>query len=566
MKQKYFWLTAFLAVANFVGAQTPKWVEKAKQAVFSVITYDADDKILHTGNGFFVSEQGEALADYHLFSGAQRAVIVNSAGVQMPVDVILGVNEMYDAAHFRVGITGKKVPALALASAPLQVDAEVYLLPYSTRKDRSYTAGKVEAVDKVEGGYSYYTLRLHLADKMLSCPLMNGAGEVVALAQKSSGQDSASVCYGLDAAFVRAQCISALSYNDPSLRGIGIKKSLPDTEEQALVFLFMGSTQLPADKYADLLNDFVEQYPKSADGYLRRAALQLSQSLEEESLRRVEEDMNRALQVTKKADDAHFNRAKLIYSYMLARKDKVYGDWSLDKALDEIRKASAINPLPLYKQLEGDILFAKADYAGAYSLYDEVNRSNLASAETFFSAAKTKELLGEPAAALALADSCVARFAAPYGQDAAPYLLERAALRMKADSARQAMTDYDAYFKAMNGQVGDLFYYIRSKCALKVRQNQRALDDMAKAVELNPKELSYRAELAALNIRWKRNEEAIEVLKEAVEVDAGYAEAYRLMGVAYIQLGQKDEACACFARAKELGDENVDTLIAKYCK
>lgn len=37
-------------------AQTPKWVEKAKRAVFSVVTYDKNDKMLNTGNGFFVSE------------------------------------------------------------------------------------------------------------------------------------------------------------------------------------------------------------------------------------------------------------------------------------------------------------------------------------------------------------------------------------------------------------------------------------------------------------------------------------------------------------------------------
>ena len=39
-------------------AQTPKWVEKAKRAVFSIVTYDKNDKMLNTGNGFFVSEDG----------------------------------------------------------------------------------------------------------------------------------------------------------------------------------------------------------------------------------------------------------------------------------------------------------------------------------------------------------------------------------------------------------------------------------------------------------------------------------------------------------------------------
>ena len=118
----------------------------------------------------------------------------------------------------------------------------------------------------------------------------------------------------------------------------------------------------------------------------------------------------------------------------------------------------------------------------------------------------------------------------------------------------------------MNGNVNDLFYYYREQAALKAKQYQRALDDLAKAIELNPKDLTYRAELAVVNIRVGRNEDALNVLKAALEVDPKYAEAYRLMGIAQIQMKQKSEACASFAKAKELGDTNVDALIEKHCK
>ena len=75
-------------------AQTPKWVEKAKRAVFSIVTYDKNDKMLNTGNGFFVSEDGLALSDYTLFKGAERAVVITSGVKLMPDNLILGVNDM----------------------------------------------------------------------------------------------------------------------------------------------------------------------------------------------------------------------------------------------------------------------------------------------------------------------------------------------------------------------------------------------------------------------------------------------------------------------------------------
>lgn len=567
MKKKLLLMLTLCLLAQWSVAQAPKWVDKAKRAVFSVVTYDQNDKILNTGNGFFVTEDGVALSDYALFRGAQRAVVVSSEGVQMPVQAIMGANDMYDVVKFRVGISGKKISALTPAAVAPAAGADAYLLPYSTQKDRSYTAGKVKDADKIAEKYYYYTLDMQLKDKMVSCPVMTADGQVFGLAQKSSGQDTATICYAIDANFVMAQNISALSYGDMALRDIGIKKALPDTEEQALVFLYMASSQLSAEKYMEVLADFIAQYPNNADGYIRRASQQLFMSKDDASLDKVAADMDKALEVATKKDDAHFNRAKIIYNYMLGKPEKAYKDWSYDKALDEMRKAMAIEELPIYIQMEGDILFAKQDYPAAFASYDKVNKTNLASPATFFSAAKTKELMQAPAEeVLALMDSCMVRFTQPYTEEAAPYLLERAQARMNANQARNAMLDYDAYYNAVNGNVNDMFYYYREQAALKAKQYQRALDDMEKAIELNPDDLTYRAELAVVNIRVGRNEEALNVLKAALEKDPNYAEAYRLMGIAQIQMKKDKEACASFAKAKELGDPNVDALIEKHCK
>ena len=107
-------------------AQTPKWVEKAKRAVFSVVTYDKNDKMLNTGNGFFVSEDGLALSDYSLFKGAERAVVITADGKQMPVDVILGANDMYDVIKFRVAITEKKRGKSCSGSGSRCMDASLF--------------------------------------------------------------------------------------------------------------------------------------------------------------------------------------------------------------------------------------------------------------------------------------------------------------------------------------------------------------------------------------------------------------------------------------------------------
>ena len=549
-------------------AQTPKWVEKAKRAVFSVVTYDKNDKMLNTGNGFFVSEDGLALSDYTLFKGAERAVVITSEGKQMPVSLILGANDMYDVIKFRVAITEKKVPALIVAKTAPAVGADAWVLPYSTQKSIACVTGKVKEVSKVAGEYHYYTLGMQMKDKMVSCPVMNAEGQVFGIAQKSSGIDTVTTCYAAGAAFAMAQKISALSLGDAALKKIGIRKGLPETEDQALVYLFMASSSLSGDDYEKLLDDFIRQFPANADGYLRRANYYAAKGKDDQTwYDKAVADFNQALKVAQKKDDVYYNIGKLMYAYQLSKPEKTYKDWTYDTALQNVRQAIAIDPLPIYIQMEGDILFAQQDYAGALAAYEKVNASNIASPATFFSAAKTKELAkGDPKEVVALMDSCIARCPQPITADFAPYLLERAQMNMNAGQPRNAMLDYDAYHTAVKGEVNDVFYYYREQAALKARQFQRALDDIVKAIEMNPTDLTYQAEHAVVNLRVGRYEEAIQILDNILKADPKYAEAYRLLGLCQIQLKKTDEACGNFKKAKELGDPNVDELITKYCK
>ena len=563
-----------LIVGVFVGlqvtvmpalAQGPKWMEKARQAVFSVVTYDAQDHIKATGNAFFVTEQGVALSDYALFRGASRAVAINTQGVQMPVEYILGANELFDVIKFKVQVP-KKVSPLILATQKPAVGSTVYLLPYSTQKSRTFTQGTLQAEDKAQGNYGYFTLALPLKDKMVSCPLMTAEGEVFGLAQRASGPDTATTSYAMDARFAMDLSITPFSLMDVTLQGVGIRKALPDTEEQALVCLYMASTQLPAEQYQELLETFIKQYPNSADGYLRRAGQLIASASDEATMKQAETDMDQALAVSSKPDEVRYQRAKLIYNYLISG-GKEYKDWTFEKALGEVQQAIAIDPLPIYRQLEGDLQFALKHYTEALTAYESVNASPMASPTSFFNAAKTKEMMEAPAdEVVALMDSCIARFTAPYTTEAAPFLLERAGAYMRAQKARKAVVDYDAYFQAVNGQVNDVFYSYRADAALQSRQYQRALDDLAKAIEMNPKELTYRAELAVVNLRIGRNDEAIKLLQEAIAIDSNYAEAYRLMGLAYVQLKKKPEARSSFEKAKSLGDPNAEALIEKHCK
>lgn len=119
-----FFLFCFLF--SPVGAQP--WAKKASQAVFTLKTFKADGSLLSSANGFFISEQGEAVSPFTPFKGAQRAVVIDAQGKEWPVDCIMGANGIYDVAKFQVAV--KKAAVLTLAATPASNGSTVWLLPY----------------------------------------------------------------------------------------------------------------------------------------------------------------------------------------------------------------------------------------------------------------------------------------------------------------------------------------------------------------------------------------------------------------------------------------------------
>ena len=99
-----------------------------------------------------------------MFEDAERAVIINADGKELPVTRIAGANSMYDVIKFRTE-TEKKITALKVATQPAAVGETVYLLPYSTQKAATCQTGKVTQVDTIADKAYYYTLTMTTSDK-----------------------------------------------------------------------------------------------------------------------------------------------------------------------------------------------------------------------------------------------------------------------------------------------------------------------------------------------------------------------------------------------------------------
>lgn len=566
MKKTLLLLTCLLITQAGWAQELPKWANKARKAVFSVITYTKDNKILNTGNGFYIDEQGTAVSDYSLFKGADHAVIVTAEGKELPVTFILGANDMYDVVKFRTEVN-KKSEALQPAIQASSVNSTVYLLPYSTQKAMTGQNGTVTKVDSISNESFYYTLNMKTTDKTISCPIMNAAGEVIGMIQKNADKESKE-SYAIGIGYATSLSISALSGNDLTLNSIGIKKALPPDESQALVYLYMQSSQLNRDAYLELLNDFIAQYPKNTEGYIRRATFYMGFGDDQHNAMAAKE-LETMISMAENKAEAHYNKAKLLYDYNLSLGDKKpYADWTLEQALNEIRTALETSQEGLYYQVQGDIYFAMQNYKDAFTAYEAVNQSPIASAASFYSAAKAKELIEgtDKKEVIALMDSAVTRFNKPYSQEAAPYLYERARIKAEAQLFREAVMDYNDFHTAMLGQVTAEFYMIREQAEMQCRMFKQAIDDINKAIELEPKNAEFWVEKGGVHLRTNQLDEAIKALQQAITLDPKNAAAYRMLGYSQIQKKDKQEGLKNLNKAKELGDTVAEGLIKRYSK
>ena len=538
----------------FVAMAQPSWVKKATKSVFTLKTFAEDGSLIGSSNGFFTSDKGDAISNYTPFKGASRAVVIDASGKELPVVSIVGVNDMYDVVKFRVN--GKTQP-LAISSATTPVSSQVWLLPYHEVKN--VPAGTIRKAETFQGEYEYYTVALTMPANTVSTPLINQAGEVVGLMQQPA-TDKDTLSYAVSARFADSLRISGFGMNEATLLQTKIKKELPDDQKEAVLALYMASSRQDSASYVNMVEDFIRKFPKASDGYLYRAQIEASTN----NFAAAEKDMETAISNSTQKDDTHYNYARMIYNKIIFQVDVPYDNWTLDKALEEIRLANTLNPQPTYRQMEANILFGQKKYNEAYDIYTELANTNLKGAEVYFSAARCKEMLKDSTAMLALLDSAMNCFTKPYLKEAAPYLWARAQARLQAKKYRDAIADMNDYEELMVANINDNFYYLRHQAEVDGRLYQQALNDITRAIVMNPKETFYYAEKASLEIRVGLYDNAIATAKESITIDANDSDGYLFLGVAQCLKGNKKEGIPNLQKAKDMGNLQAEALIEKY--
>lgn len=538
-------------------------VKKAAKAVFSLNTFRADGTLIGTSYGVFVSSQGEAISQWKLFVGASKAVVIDSQGKKYDVECLIGANSLYDICKFQVkGIT----PSATVYQESGDVGSPLWFASYKVNspelisvainKTESFSQGAGDGTNK---NYSFYIFKGNIPENKAFSPIFNSKGEIVALShplQSKGTVNAVSALYPADMKFQQ------LGNSANTLSQSNIPAILPADYKNAQVALMFAGQQRKDESYSSFVDYFISKFPSKPDGYEARARIYASSGQYESAA----SDMEKAISVAEDKAAMHFSYSNMILQKCTYMPNDTFALWTLEKATEEIEKACVIEQNPVYVEQKAKILYVKQDYQKAYELYMQLQDTHLAGPETMLAATQCQQAMGADFnVIIEHMDSTIAVCPKPLTYQSAPYIFERGMIYQGAGQFRSAIFDYNEYEKLMVGnRIHPDFYYNRFICEREARLYKQALDDINKAISLNPYEPIYLCEKGSLELRLKMTDEAIASANKAIIINSSFADAYAILGAAQCVKGKKHEGLLNLERAKELGYANADALIERY--
>lgn len=556
--KKYITLFFLMLTLTDIAAQSPKWSQKARASQVTIVSYSEDGQ-MKQNQGVLIDSKGTVITEYDFLKGAVKAIAIDCNGKELAVSRISGASSMYNVAKLQVELGKAKIKPLTLSVSPAELSSVVYVLP-TTKADKKALCqiDTIKNIETFKEEFSYYTLSKPLNERLSNAPVLNSSGELIGLVQLAAKEGKPS--FVMDARFVEKLCISALDAANADLKAINIRKALPETAEEALTYLYLLG-QKDKDLYKEYIEDFITLHPENTSGYTMKAEL----AAEQGNYGKADSTYQKALQMQGiKKDEIFYSLSQSIYHANMSTSYTQFQDWHLERALREAGNAYAENPLPIYTHQEANCLYATKKYEEAALKFLALTETNLRSPEMFMYAAQCHQMAGkESSEVIALMDSALACYPKPYPLTAANTIIVRAKALAEAGRNKEAVIGYNDFEHLSPNGLTANFYYEREQLEVKCRMYPAALNDIDKAIKLSPKEAILYAEGAALNYRVGQVDDAAVYAQKAIDIDADFADAHRILGVCLIQKEQKEEARKHLQKAIELGDELAKGVLEK---
>jgi len=103
----------------------PSLIKRIKPSTVIIFAYDDKGEFLKLGSGFFISQNGDVITNYHVIQEASSAEIKTADEKTYPITYIVAGDEQSDIIRLSVDISSKYVHPLSLSTTVPEVGERI---------------------------------------------------------------------------------------------------------------------------------------------------------------------------------------------------------------------------------------------------------------------------------------------------------------------------------------------------------------------------------------------------------------------------------------------------------
>jgi tetratricopeptide (TPR) repeat protein len=157
----------------------PAMIRRVEPSIVVLLTYNREGKYVGQGSGFFVSQEGDVITNYHVLKGASRAEVRMSDGSVYPVNRVIAEDEEGDLIRVSINIPQNLVRPLPIHASFPEVGERIIVMGTPLGLEKTVSDGIVSAVRDIPEFGKVIQVTAPISPGSSGSPVVSMNGEVI---------------------------------------------------------------------------------------------------------------------------------------------------------------------------------------------------------------------------------------------------------------------------------------------------------------------------------------------------------------------------------------------------